>query len=162
MQAMSSCNIIASHLTGVTWCFSASRGRNMPTILNKLELEFYFMNCLQGIAILHRTRSSYHQQKRWFQQAVSSIQKNCQMVTYKPFMEPSWNLTKWLFSNYHAVKIRRLKIAITLLTGFVKERSPISMLRRWTLWSYRFLINAFNRSEVIKSFISGEWYTVWS
>lgn len=34
------------------------------------------------------------------------------------------------------------------------------MLRRWTLWSYRFLINAFNRSEVIKSFISGEWYTV--
>lgn len=37
---------------------------------------------------------------------------------------------------------------------------PPSMLRRWTLWSYRFLINAFNRSEVIKSFISGEWYTV--
>lgn len=91
------------------------------------------------------------------------IQKNCQMVTYKPFMEPSWNLTKWLFSNYRAVKIRRLKIAITLLTGFVKKGPPVDcVLRRWTLWSYRFLINAFNRSEVIKSFISGERYTVWS
>lgn len=124
MQAMSSCNIIASHLSGVTWCLSASRSRNMPTILNKFEFEFYFMNCLQGIAILHRTSSSYRQQKRRFQQAVSTIQKNCQMVTYKPFIEPSWNLTKWLFSNYRAVKIRRLKIAITLLTGFVKEWSP--------------------------------------
>lgn len=121
---MSSCNIIASRLTGVTWCLSASRSRNMPTILNKFEFEFYFMNCLQGIAILHRTRSSYRQQKRRFQQAVSTIQENCQMVTYKPFIEPSWNLTKWLFSNYRAVKIRRLKIAITLLTGFVKEWSP--------------------------------------
>lgn len=124
MQAMSSCNIIAAHLTGVTWCLSASQSRNMPTILNKFEFEFYFMNCLQGIAILHRTRSSYRQQKRRFQQAVSTIQENCQMVTYKPFIEPSWNLTKWLFSNYRAVKIRRLKIAITLLTGFVKEWSP--------------------------------------
>lgn len=114
----------SSSITGVTWCLSASQSRNMPTILNKFEFEFYFMNCLQGIAILHRTRSSYRQQKRRFQQAVSTIQENCQMVTYKPFIEPSWNLTKWLFSNYRAVKIRRLKIAITLLTGFVKEWSP--------------------------------------
>lgn len=53
----------------------------MPTILNKFEFEFYFMYCLQGIAILHRTRSSYRQQKRRFQQAVSTIQENCQMVT---------------------------------------------------------------------------------
>lgn len=159
---MLSCNIIASHLTGVTWCFSASRSRSMPTILNKFEFEFYFMNCLRGIAILHRTRSSYRQQKRDDLNKLSAvIQKNCQMVTYKPFMEPSWNLTKWLFSNYRAVKIRRLKIAITLLTGFVKKGPPVDcVLRRWTLWSYRFLINAFNRSEVIKSFISGEWYTV--
>lgn len=44
----------------------------MPTILNKFEFEFYFVNCLQGIAILHRTRSSYRQQKRRSQQAVSS------------------------------------------------------------------------------------------
>lgn len=36
------------------------------------------------------------------------------------------------------------------------------MLRRWILWSYKFLINVFNRSEVIKSFIFGEWYIVLS
>lgn len=43
------------------------------------------------------------------------------MVIYKFFIEFLWNLIKWLFFNYRVVKIRRLKIVIILLTGFVKE-----------------------------------------
>lgn len=54
------------------------------------------------------------------------------MVIYKFFIEFLWNLIKWLFFNYRVVKIRRLKIVIILLTGFVKE------------WFFRFYVKEMN------------------
>lgn len=54
------------------------------------------------------------------------------MVIYKFFIEFLWNLIKWLFFNYRVVKIRRLKIVIILLTGFVKE------------WFFRFNVKEMN------------------
>lgn len=54
------------------------------------------------------------------------------MVIYKFFIEFLWNLIKWLFFNYRVVKIRRLKIVIILLIGFVKE------------WFFRFNVKEMN------------------
>lgn len=141
---------VVSHLTWFTWGIAASRTRKMLAILNKFEFEFHFI-----LFAWYRETAPNPIELRPVKQMMSTACHryfaNCQLVTSEAFIQPSWNLTKWLFSNYRPVKIRSLKIAITLLTTIV-ENHPVFMFMRWRLWCYTVLINTFDRSKVIKKF----------